>query len=819
MTRIALLSTSDTDLLSARSSGAEYAMANPSRLHLDELPGLLTRADLVVVRLLGSVRSWQDGFDVVLGSGLPVVVLGGEQTPDAELMSHSTVPVGTAAEAHRYLAEGGPVNLANLHAFLSDTVLLTGEGFDPPAVLPAWGWAERSASGANPNASGAEWRDTPSQNSQNAPLAERARVGVLYYRAHEASGNSGFAHTLADAIDATGEAVGVPIFSSSLRSAPDDLYEALGTLDALIVTVLAAGGTTPGSASAGGDDEAWDVERMKALDIPILQGLCLTSSREEWEASDEGVTPLDSANQIAIPEFDGRIITAPFSFKEIDEDGLPRYVADRRALRPGGRHRRQPRAVAPRAAGRAQGRADAVGVPHQAQPGRQRGRPRHPGLGHPAAPPHARRGLRPRSGRRRGHPLPRDVRRHRRPATRSSTPSSPPAARTRSGSPRPSSPTATSGSVPTTTADGRRISRLSSWTTSPRRGAKRPASCSSTTRTRSCSPPCRPATSSCSSSHLADSARTRSRSTTTPTSPRRTTTSPHTAGSSRGSARMPSFTSASTARWSGCRARTRHSRRRADPTRRSATCRSSTRSSSTTRARARRPSVEHTPRSSTTSCRRWRGPSRTATSPGSSSCSTSTPTSPRWTRPSCRPSAPRSGPSCTPPRCIVTSGSTSDPTTRSSTTSSSTSTAGSARSRTPRSATACTCSARHPMARPGSTWCSRSCARRRSGAASPEPCPDCAPRSGWATTQQAAPSTPSRPRRDHWSSRWKRPAGSPALPTTSTPTRPSSASCASPPSRWCRGSTPPPTSSTPCCTPSAAASSPPGRRAHRCAAS
>ena len=133
---------------------------------------------------------------------------------------------------------------------------------------------------------------------------------------------------LADAIDATGQAVGAPIFSSSLRSAPDDLYEALGDLDALIVTVLAAGGTTPGSASAGGDDEAWDVERMKALDIPILQGLCLTSSREEWEASDEGVTPLDSANQIAIPEFDGRIITAPFSFKEIDEDGLPRYVAD-----------------------------------------------------------------------------------------------------------------------------------------------------------------------------------------------------------------------------------------------------------------------------------------------------------------------------------------------------------------------------------------------------------------------------------------------------------------------------------------------------------
>ncbi|MER6942129.1 cobaltochelatase subunit CobN, partial [Nocardioides sp. NPDC000441] len=123
-------------------------------------------------------------------------------------------------------------------------------------------------------------------------------------------------------------ATGVPVFGGSLRSAPDDLYEALGTLDALIVTVLAAGGSVPASASAGGEDEAWDVERMAALDIPVLQGLCLTSSRADWEASDDGVTPLDSANQIAIPEFDGRIITAPFSFKELDEQGLPHYVAD-----------------------------------------------------------------------------------------------------------------------------------------------------------------------------------------------------------------------------------------------------------------------------------------------------------------------------------------------------------------------------------------------------------------------------------------------------------------------------------------------------------
>lgn len=297
MPRIALLSTSDTDLLSARASGADYLWANPTRGVAD-----LTTADLVVARVLGTPDDVRALVVPHLGDA-PLVVLGGEQTPSAELMELSSVPIGVAAEAHRYLVEGGPANLAQLHAFLSDTVLLTGEGFDPPAVVAPWGWLERASAAGGP------------------------RVGILFYRAHHASGNDEFAHALADAIDIAG-GVGLPIFSASLRSAPDALYEALGDLDALVVTVLAAGGTTPSTAGAGGDDEAWDVARIAELDIPILQGLCLTSSRAEWAASDDGVTPLDSASQIAIPEFDGRIITVPFSFKEIDADGLPRYVAD-----------------------------------------------------------------------------------------------------------------------------------------------------------------------------------------------------------------------------------------------------------------------------------------------------------------------------------------------------------------------------------------------------------------------------------------------------------------------------------------------------------
>ena len=148
---VLLLSTSDTDLLTARSSGGRYRWANPSRLVDGELAEQLDGADLVVVRLLGGYRSWQDGIDAVVGSGLPTVLVSGEQAPDADLMSRSTVPAGVAVQAHVYLAQGGVENLRQLHAFLCDTVLMTGFGFAPPAAIPNWGVLERaSADGHGP---------------------------------------------------------------------------------------------------------------------------------------------------------------------------------------------------------------------------------------------------------------------------------------------------------------------------------------------------------------------------------------------------------------------------------------------------------------------------------------------------------------------------------------------------------------------------------------------------------------------------------------------------------------------------------------------
>ena len=156
---ILFLSNADTELLALGSivhrlpaGFPAVRAANPGRL--DAAPDL-DGVRAVVVRLLGGRTAWEPAFDELraacLAAEVPLVALGGEAEPDAELTRLSTVPAGTAREAHRYLAAGGPPNVEHLLRFVADTVLLDGFGFDPPRPLPlteVWDGAGLGAPGA-----------------------------------------------------------------------------------------------------------------------------------------------------------------------------------------------------------------------------------------------------------------------------------------------------------------------------------------------------------------------------------------------------------------------------------------------------------------------------------------------------------------------------------------------------------------------------------------------------------------------------------------------------------------------------------------------
>ena len=329
--KLLFLTTADTEILAAARATdllpedfPEVRCANPAKL---EDPGsffdeALPETRAVLVRLLGGRRAWPEGFKELRRRceqlGAPLLAFGGEAEPDAELTALSTAPSGAVAEAFEYLRWGGVANTANLLRFVADTLLLEGYSFEPPAPVPELGVYHPRLSDGSTLQDLLALHDT-----------ERPTVGVIFYRTHLLGGNTAFVDALVDSLQRAA-ANALPVYCYSLRPGADGKVPALelleGRVDCLVTTVLASGGSNAADAQSGNGPEGWlewEVPALDELRVPVVQGICTTSSREAWLRSDAGLSPLDTAWQVAIPEFDGRIVSVPFSFKERVEADSP----------------------------------------------------------------------------------------------------------------------------------------------------------------------------------------------------------------------------------------------------------------------------------------------------------------------------------------------------------------------------------------------------------------------------------------------------------------------------------------------------------------
>src|SRR5918997_94968 len=280
--KLLFLTTADTEILAtARAAETlprgfpEVRCANPGAIG-DPAPFLeatLPGARAVMVRLLGGRRAWPEGFE--------------------------------------YLRRGGVANTANLLRFVADTLLFEGYGFEPPSPLPELGVYHP---------------ELPQDSSLEELLAlheeGRPTVGVVFYRTHLLGGNTAFVDALVEALEMAGTNA-LPVYCYSLRADAEGRVPALelieGRVDCLVTTVLASGGSNAADAQRGDGPEGWlewEVPALEGLEVPVVQGICTTSSRAAWLESDARLSPLDTAWQVAIPEFDGRIVSVPFSFKE-----------------------------------------------------------------------------------------------------------------------------------------------------------------------------------------------------------------------------------------------------------------------------------------------------------------------------------------------------------------------------------------------------------------------------------------------------------------------------------------------------------------------
>ncbi|HVG97425.1 MAG TPA: cobaltochelatase subunit CobN [Chloroflexota bacterium] len=289
---------------------------------------------VAVLRLHGGRRATPEAVDAVAaacaGGGHALIAFSGEGREDEALTALTTVPPPLASRIATYLAYGGVENARGAVGVLSDALLGTTFGLAPPVAQPLDGVYTPSGTRAVP-----------------AGPSERPVVGIVFYRAHWLSGNLAFVDALVDALERAGCAA-LPVFCSSLRppgdgaGGPGDyflerhFFDAGGRprIDVLISTLSFAAGSVGMEAAdgreqateAGGPAGAW----LARLGVPVLQALIGTDGRAAWAGRAAGLSPLDVAMQVAMPEFDGRIVTVPVAFKEErDRHGAGgRYVPD-----------------------------------------------------------------------------------------------------------------------------------------------------------------------------------------------------------------------------------------------------------------------------------------------------------------------------------------------------------------------------------------------------------------------------------------------------------------------------------------------------------
>ena len=330
------VTTADTEILATaaavRRLGSEFPevrCANPQATRdLDPfLDDVLQDARVVVVRILGGRRGWPGGVERLAercqATGIALIALGGEARPDAEMTALSSAPAGAVAQVGEYLRSGDVGNVEQMLRFLADTFLLEGFGFDAPKPVADLGIYLPGRG------------DVTLKQALAVRDPARPVIAITFYRSHRLTGNTAFVDGLCAAIERSG-GTPLPVWSYTLRRGHDDgrvaaLDLLAGHVDALITTMLATGGADRSDAAGaiavqdGGTEEQmdWDARAIEALDVPVIQALCVTMSRARWDEGGEGLLPIDAATQVAIPEFDGRIIGGPISFKERDVEGSP----------------------------------------------------------------------------------------------------------------------------------------------------------------------------------------------------------------------------------------------------------------------------------------------------------------------------------------------------------------------------------------------------------------------------------------------------------------------------------------------------------------
>ncbi|MEM6612118.1 MAG: cobaltochelatase subunit CobN [Cyanobacteria bacterium P01_C01_bin.72] len=274
---------------------------------------VVAQAKAVVLRLLGGSTYWSYGFErikeVAQAGNIALFVLPGDNTPDLDLISHSTVSLAAVNRFWRYVIEGGSKNYLHALQYLSDVCFQTKYNPDLPEVVPSLG----IYTGQKNSPKTAKFGDKLNRknNYDFTRIPPESDCIILFYRSHYLAGNTTAIDHLYQSLITRGLQP-LTIFVDSLRNV--ELQQQLLVLLQKTQVKLLLNTTSFSLAKIG---ESAQLKFWQELNVPILQVILSSSTESQWQSSSQGLMPRDVAMNVALPEVDGRIISRAVAFKSV----------------------------------------------------------------------------------------------------------------------------------------------------------------------------------------------------------------------------------------------------------------------------------------------------------------------------------------------------------------------------------------------------------------------------------------------------------------------------------------------------------------------
>lgn len=271
---------------------------------------------LVIMHLHGG-RGSLPGFDRLVSaleiSGVPLYIHATSLEDEVESRQYSNLSEKDYRYARKYINCSGMDNLYNL--FLWAANRFAGGSFTVcEPVPPPW---EGIYHPRFPDGS-VRW---PVYRAQCCP-AGRPTIGILFYRSHWLAENTAYIDALVEAVEKRG-ANALPIFLQATRDVELGNQGIEGVIDNMllvdgrpVVDVLINTLLFSQSLKHGPELEPGEKNCFTRLGVPVLQGIVSLNSYREWFDSLQGLNPMDIAISIAMPEFDGNLITVPAATRE-----------------------------------------------------------------------------------------------------------------------------------------------------------------------------------------------------------------------------------------------------------------------------------------------------------------------------------------------------------------------------------------------------------------------------------------------------------------------------------------------------------------------